>query len=515
MQAANTLQQTQRAIAHRTHTTTKLLYLPCLDIPVQVVARKIGLPKQHSQEEWDRMKPTIHKLYIDEQLPLESVMCIMAEQYGFAATNKMYKIRFTRWGWRKNRTRDEQHPDPCPSQRMEGPATAYRIESLRAPDFFSDHENLISISRNLTMNISEVQCWCISFDLSKSTIPSFEQSSSVSRFMEAETAFSNTIIRLKSGQINDAFRSLNRIFDAMTGNELYLYPKHPTTLWLLCDVIYDACVLVKDSTFRLLHELLFFLAQNSLSCFKQSATTSSNDRVKLLTSLTRVSQSNPNVMKQVFRTACLVTAESLEEKLGKNHPIVLTAWFDYFWYFGLPVDPAMNIVVRSQAVLSKVEAALGRQADATIILLQNNVTFLFYCIGDEIQARQSLSDLMERIAHRIAVQEPGTTSYGRHFQKAYAFGSLLQGLLILEDHNDIGRCEKLIRVTIEWLKHSGGSGAAMHARMLEMDLSILINAWKDGKNLRDLTLVYAKPRLDKKPKRERESSGRVILETLE
>ncbi|KAI1296019.1 Clr5 domain-containing protein [Xylaria venustula] len=435
----------------------------------------------------------------------------MAEQHGFAATNKMYKIRFTRWGWRKHRTRDEQHTDPSPIQKEKRTATAYRIENLRAPDIFNDQEKLISISRNLTLNIFEVQCWCISFDLSKSGVPSSEQSSSMYRYMEAETAFSNTIMRLESGQINDAFQSLNRIFDAMTGNELYLHPKHQTTLWLLCDVIYDACVLVKDSTFHLLHELLFFLAQNSLSCFKQSETTSSRDRVKLITSLIRMSRSNPNVMKQVFRAACLATAESLEVKLGKNHPIVLIAWFDYFWYFNVPIDPAKNIAARSQAVLNEVEAVLGREADATIILLRDIVTFIFYSIGDEIQARQSLSDLMERIACRISAQEP---SYGPHFQRAYAFGSLLQGLLILEDHDDIDRCEKIIGVTIDWLKHSGGSGAAIHARMLEMDSSILTNAWKEGKNLRSLTLVYAKPRLGKKPRQEHKSSGGVILETL-
>jgi hypothetical protein len=153
------------------------------------------------------------------------------------------------------------------------------------------------------------------------------------------------------------------------------------------------------------------------------------------------------------------------------------------------------------------EAVSGREADVIICLLHNLAFFLFYCVEDDGHARIILSDLLERTSRRIAAR-PIAVSF--HVQRAHAFGSLLRGLLILQDHGDLGHCQKVIGATIEWLKHCEGSDAMMHARMLEMDLFVLTTAWKEGKELRDLTLAFAKPRSadynDQKPRRERQRS---------
>lgn len=316
----------------------------------------------------------------------------------------------------------------------------------------------------------------------------------MARYSLAEAAFSDTAVQLGRGKINRAFKSRNKVFDAMTGNEVYLHPRHHTAFWLLCNGIYNACTLVNDSHFHLLRELLYFLARNALASFQKFASVSSLFRVRLITALVRMSQDNPGVMARTFRTAYLATAESLEMKLGKKHPVVLITWLDYFWYFDIPVDPSRDLVARYLTALREVETVTGRESDATISFLHTFVIFLFYCVRDEIQARTGLADLLERISCRVADQTSPTPNL--HFQKAYAFGSLLQGLLILEDQDDLAHCERVVKGTIEWLKICEGNDASMHAMLLETDLSALTTAWTEGKDLRTIPLVYSKPRIE-------------------
>ncbi|KXH48602.1 hypothetical protein CSAL01_08841 [Colletotrichum salicis] len=63
--------------------------------------------EQVPAEAWGSFKGTIKHLYLEERRPLKEVMQIMGDQYGFQATPKMYKTRFSQWGFVKNNTEDE------------------------------------------------------------------------------------------------------------------------------------------------------------------------------------------------------------------------------------------------------------------------------------------------------------------------------------------------------------------------------------------------------------------------
>lgn len=63
--------------------------------------------EQVPAEAWEQYKSTIRTLYLEERKPLKEVMSIMSEQYGFQATPKMYKTRFSQWGFVKNNTEEE------------------------------------------------------------------------------------------------------------------------------------------------------------------------------------------------------------------------------------------------------------------------------------------------------------------------------------------------------------------------------------------------------------------------
>ncbi|KAH8591371.1 hypothetical protein B0O99DRAFT_273489 [Bisporella sp. PMI_857] len=57
--------------------------------------------------DWEKMKPLIKQLYVDEDKTLKDVTAIMAEKYNFRATKKMYASRFTKWGWDKNKKEED------------------------------------------------------------------------------------------------------------------------------------------------------------------------------------------------------------------------------------------------------------------------------------------------------------------------------------------------------------------------------------------------------------------------
>ncbi|KAE9364653.1 hypothetical protein N431DRAFT_354655 [Stipitochalara longipes BDJ] len=48
-------------------------------------------------EDWERHRPLIKRLYVDERMKLKEVVAIMASQHGHIATPKMYKDRINKW----------------------------------------------------------------------------------------------------------------------------------------------------------------------------------------------------------------------------------------------------------------------------------------------------------------------------------------------------------------------------------------------------------------------------------
>ncbi|KKA28211.1 hypothetical protein TD95_003309 [Thielaviopsis punctulata] len=63
--------------------------------------------EQVPAETWENLKGVIRQLYLDERRPLKEVMLLMEERHNFRATPKMYKTRFSQWGFAKNNTEEE------------------------------------------------------------------------------------------------------------------------------------------------------------------------------------------------------------------------------------------------------------------------------------------------------------------------------------------------------------------------------------------------------------------------
>lgn len=52
-------------------------------------------------KDWDAVKSTIHKLYMDNNIKLDDVMNIMRNNHDFIASERAYKIKFKGWNWIK------------------------------------------------------------------------------------------------------------------------------------------------------------------------------------------------------------------------------------------------------------------------------------------------------------------------------------------------------------------------------------------------------------------------------
>ncbi|MCJ1417927.1 hypothetical protein MMC32_004272 [Xylographa parallela] len=85
--------------------------MPCTDITViERGNNATGLQTRHTYnnvrtaghgppaEDWDRLRPIIRSLYIDEKRILKDVIEVMTAKYNHKATTKMYKTRMKQWG---------------------------------------------------------------------------------------------------------------------------------------------------------------------------------------------------------------------------------------------------------------------------------------------------------------------------------------------------------------------------------------------------------------------------------
>ena len=70
--------------------------------PVSFTNEETHVKQGPGSEVWEAYRPTIKRLYLDEDKTLKDVMAIMQREYGHKATVKMYKYRINKWGLDKN-----------------------------------------------------------------------------------------------------------------------------------------------------------------------------------------------------------------------------------------------------------------------------------------------------------------------------------------------------------------------------------------------------------------------------
>ncbi|MCJ1428601.1 hypothetical protein MMC29_006511 [Sticta canariensis] len=88
------------------------------------------------KEKWDRLKPVIEQLYVDENQAVGEIVTIMKRDYGFAAEKHDYKYHFKKWKLKKNiPTSKKEAMLRIRQQRTDaGKPTAFHYKGMKVDD---------------------------------------------------------------------------------------------------------------------------------------------------------------------------------------------------------------------------------------------------------------------------------------------------------------------------------------------------------------------------------------------
>ncbi|KAH7309495.1 hypothetical protein B0I35DRAFT_482264 [Stachybotrys elegans] len=374
--------------------------------------------EQVPAEAWEQFKTTIRSLYLEERKPLKEVMSIMAEKYNFQATPKMYKTRFSQWGFVKNNTEDEvkrllsmkfqrdaegkvsefvrngrvvnlgtylkrkgvteydlvdfELPADLPSHvRCRTPTPPPAPDYLRSPDLIRAQELVVG-------NIRKAFLHCRQFEIETDTQISWASNMVWGAISSDLLLEANFYFEARDTDQGGVF--LMRAFKQLEMDLKTLSPPGITEL-LLGMVHRDV---------GLMTALCKYLAAYSTTNLDRS-----HPLRQIFTCLYEVQQKHGAATLSDLLWASIPTiAEELEAIYGRRHPYVARLWIDMaMFYSHLDPERLDKLVPELRIVLRQVEQEQGSQTvDAMVV--RYSIAQLLYSISPE-------SDAMKQIAHEI------------------------------------------------------------------------------------------------------------------
>lgn len=308
-------------------------------------------------------------------------------------------------------------------------------------------------------------------------------------FFALETLSIYTMHHMRQGNFVSAYGNLNAIFDGMRGFWGTLHPKLLVGFWLLFRKVYDICVLARDDQFGLLRVFMRFHGHSANQYLTEESPGSSNPLPRLIMVLVEMSKREPGLIERVFRYCSIAAADSLEEKIGLDHPTVLLAWGNNLWYWKVPVLVSKDLKARFEAILARAGAEHEPASPLLIGILWDFALVVYHSNEHRQYERRLVKDLLSRTAVHVRTGAPPERS---QVTRAHASGTVLACIHALED-GDLALCEKISQEAIDWFA-SGGQFMRMYAEMVEADRETLICGWRDEKELRGLFLNFVRPR---------------------
>ncbi|KAI0121732.1 hypothetical protein BJ170DRAFT_134531 [Xylariales sp. AK1849] len=464
------------------------------DVSILFLSReKPAKQRAYSGQEWDAMKPALQKFYMDMCISLERVMQLMAQEWDFHPTMKMYKVQFKRWKWRKNRSKCGNVVATSasfargPRRRSRKPTSSADMQHLRGPDIMQIQEFEVVATRTYVRAQFESYGWRSNpFTLSK-TYPPGEKKTLDCYGIEIWLLYS--MHHLKQGNITSAYRTLGNFFDAVNGVWRACHPKVSRGYMILLCEVYDLCIAAKDYDVALLREVIKFQARGASEYLRDKPGTS-HPLPRLMVNLAETNTSEPAFIKHMLGLGALASAHSLEEQVGADHPTVLFAWQNLAWHWQLPIVASKNLPERFRASLDHAEALFGRTHPFAIGLLFDLTLMVCHGHADRAYERRLAEDLLHRTMVHVSAGPPRERD---SIARPYAFGTTLVGLFMLEEDDQPTRCQSLFQAAIGWFSQ-GGPLSQIHAEIMQADLGMLKTAWTTGKKLRELKLSFMRPR---------------------
>jgi len=101
--------------------------------PCSIVALPVPNPSARvarqvlSKDEWEQLKPIIRQLYIEENKTFRKISTILSRSHGFTPTKRQFDARISRWGFRKNTSKEERHKIVTESKGLQALGTNGKI----------------------------------------------------------------------------------------------------------------------------------------------------------------------------------------------------------------------------------------------------------------------------------------------------------------------------------------------------------------------------------------------------
>lgn len=406
----------------------------------------------------------------------------------------MYKNRLRRWNWRKNRSKGHDLSDAvvCPggsSRTRRGAApTTSQITRIRSPDALRTQELGLHASKVYTRAQFDSHGWRHGAFTIRG-VSHEAGSNGVLDFFALETLSIYAMHQMKCGHVISAYTTLNTIFDGMNGIWATLHPKLLVGFWLLLRKVYDICIIARDDQFELLRVFMRYHGHAANQYLTEEHPGSLNPLPRLIMALVEMSKREPGLIERVLRYCSIAAADSLEEKIGLDHPTVLLAWGNNFWYWKVPAFPSKNLKARFKALIARGEKELDPASPLLIGMLYDYALTLFHSGEHQDDERIVVKNLLSRTEVHVRAGPPAERS---QVTRAHASGTILACIHALEDGN-VTLSEGLFNKAIAWF-FSGGPFMKMYAEMVMTDRETLMKAWGDGKSLRGPFLNFVRPR---------------------
>lgn len=308
-------------------------------------------------------------------------------------------------------------------------------------------------------------------------------------FFGLETLSIYAMHQMKRGNVAGAYGSLHTIFDGMHGIWGTLHPKLLVGFWLLFRKVYDICIIARDDQFELLRVFMRYHGHAANQYLTVDSPGSLNPLPRLIMVLVDMSKREPGLIERVIRYCSIAAADSLEDKIGLDHPTVLLAWGNNVWYWKVPVFVSKDLKARFEALLSRAINEYEPASPILIGILYDFALLVYHSNENRDDERRLVDDLLRRTAVHVNAAAPPERS---QVTRAHASGTVLACVHALED-GDLDLCERLAQDAIAWFT-SGGHFMKMYAEMVEADRDTLVSGWRGGKQLRGLFLNFVRPR---------------------
>ncbi|KAI9776260.1 MAG: hypothetical protein M1839_000494 [Geoglossum umbratile] len=438
---------------------------------------------QHSEQEWEQMRPIIRRMYLGEGKILHDVMDNMDLVYHFKASEKMYKSRFTKWGFAKNSkgggggAQGGQHHITAPRQRQKRPLItrgptkslvqrrphfpAASTLVLQSPNRYRHQELTFHCVQNYISALFQSRGWMADmFDIS----PPAGTADQSAAWRHIEDQCFGVSVLIQSSSMKHAFQTLDRVFQSLKSLAASCDPSIMVEFWPMCRRLYGICVDINN--YQLLYEFFRYFRELTKYYF------GTKHPVFLL--LDALSHVEWDAMISTLRVGYLKSIHCMESVIGTDHAKVLSMWSNYIKYWDKQGLPQAIFIANFTRLLAAAEARFGKRSAKAVSVLHSFTYAAFYNFNDQAMSRRLANNLLERareIPHINNEYQWGLES------QAFAFASKVLALLSLQE-NQRDESRAYLMNAISCLEN-GDRECKTRAVMLAQELEGWLASWND------------------------------------